>query len=937
MAGWQDAPLVSGWQQAPVVKSPGVGAFAKRGLARGLGAPVDLVNAGLGLVGLGRERPFFGSKTWQQTLDETFGGPSAPEGAKPTTFPEAMAGGAAEAVGSLLPGAVIVKGLSAGKGLAGYIARRIGETFARQPASAVAGTAVAGAGAGIGGQAAVQLTDDERARIFGELAGGFAAAPLGAAPGAALRATDVTLSNVPLGVGKVYRAAKAGLFPFTRGGAEVRARARVQGLVADPDVAAARMAEPTIADVSPATRSGEPALMALEREVLNTDPKLAAEFAGKSREATDKLRQEISEIAGGGQVEETRQFLGQRLESTTAGIEANRQARQAATERQRGITTGLADVDAEAAARDVAARSSRLLNALNIRADQARAVTEQRLAALSPTQRKSEAAVIVREEIENALTAANNQARELWEAVPMDIQVPTNTGRAAYGELVAKTPQAQQDSIPDKARRFLDPDSNQKFGDAESVREVWGLRSDLLETAREARAAGKFNAARMADDLADALLSDLGAVQGETAGAVGQPLREALDFSRVVAERFRRGAVGKILGTERAGGERIAPEMTLEATVGAGGTRGAVAASQIAAAAPTSQAAKEGTRQYLLNRLQDVAVKGSAFNQVAARKFVTDNADMLDQYPALRQEIEGVASSADLSDRIGATMASRSKRVTRAAGRLTAASDAEGRAVTAEAERTARETAKLTDRQAFARTTAVEKKSYVSAFLNAPVEQEFDVVLKAKNPVAAASALKRSAQKDQSGRALAGLKASFADYLIRRASTKAGDLSGLDIVLNDSRMMAGAREFMAPDDIMRLRRIAGELKNIETAAGPLPSVGKAVISDVPSTILSLAARTLAAGEAAKVAKHTGGHGLIIAGMFTKRAQQLLTNLTRDRAKALLTEAVQDQELFKTLLTTTATQMGRKAVNMRLNTWLEIPGRTFLENQDETSR
>src|SRR5690606_1787240 len=152
--------------------------------------------------------------------------------------------------------------------------------------------------------------------------------------------------------------------------------------------------------------------------------------------------------------------------------------------------------------------------------------------------------------------------------------------KARYRGLVADLPRAQRDDIPEAARRFLGG-GNESFGSEESVKEVHGLYSALREEARNSRAGDtrNLNRARLADDMADALLEDMQSIE-----AASQPLREAIDFSRHLNERFSRGSVGRVLGNERTGGDRVADIQTLDATVGRPGRSGAVGYDELARA-----------------------------------------------------------------------------------------------------------------------------------------------------------------------------------------------------------------------------------------------------------------------------------------------------------------------------------------------------------------
>ena len=132
--------------------------------------------------------------------------------------------------------------------------------------------------------------------------------------------------------------------------------------------------------------------------------------------------------------------------------------------------------------------------------------------------------------------------------------------------------------MPASAARVIDPRVKKT-----TVQELYGLYRKLGEEAVEARAAGKFNKARIAQELRTSILDDLN--KFSASGEVGDSLKLARDFSAELNKKFTKGAVGRILRSSREGIEAVAPEMTLRASIGMGDIPAKLATKQIVEAA----------------------------------------------------------------------------------------------------------------------------------------------------------------------------------------------------------------------------------------------------------------------------------------------------------------------------------------------------------------
>lgn len=798
------------------------------------------------------------------------------------------------------------------------VGRVLGEGMARAPGLAFAGeiASTLGAGAAMGGAKEV-LPDSPLAEGAAAMVGGFAPATAG-----------LVMGRLPSVL--AMKAARMTFLSFTASGARIRASRRLAGLVDDPEAAAKRLAEPTTANLTPAQRVGGGRMLALERAVIDSDAKLEAEFAARTRENVETLRGAMKDIGGDATIADAQAAGRARRSELFNNIESRLNRRLSDTEKER-----LTAID------DAAQRRDHLAGLAETRTTQALEIAQQRVAKLRPEIRESQAARIVREEIEKAAGVSRAQRKALWDEVPVDVQVPPSKSEMIYraftGQLtpdeaaanpeLAKLilPRAQRDAIPEKARRFLDPESNSRFKNTERVHEVWGLRSDLLEESRRLRAAGNHNAARVSDTIADGLLDDLGARSGEITGDAGARLRTALDYSRIHAERFQQGPVGRILGYEKTGEAAVDPMLTLETALGRGGLRGAVGAGAVRTAAPGAET-EEGIKQYLLTRFREAAVRGEKVNPQAARAWVEKNADLLEAYPKLADDMRSSATAQELAERTASEGAEEVKGIARLAEKTVRTAETQARRETANAEKIAA-----------ARKSRVRKAT--EKFIGADVDDALNPLFGTGGPAAAAR-IRSMVSKDGTGRALQGLKAGVVDNLIRR-SEKDGVPSGVNLqsLLTQGRTRRALGRILSQDELLRLDRIAREFAKIEASQGPLPGIG-GVISDKPAMLLDFVVGTIAARRGAALGKGVSGASLKTASFATERARALLRGITRDRARELLNEAVRNQYLMQTLLMEATTAKQIKVVGNRLNAWLlGESGRQFqniVGNQSEDS-
>lgn len=807
--------------------------FLNQGIASSLGAPVDLVNAGLGAIGLPvSEEPFLGSRSIGRGMG-SIGARVAEPGAQPENLMDYVGRGMGGAAGALPLGAGLV-GLASNSAspVAQGVSQSLSQPFVNTPARALIAESLAGAGAGTGEAIANQIAPGSAgAQLTGALAGGVIG---GMGPMLASRGVQST----PV-LGTALRMGAAEIAPFTEAGAMQRARGRMSGLVEDRDAALRNLDQESIGGLSPAARTGDRRLMGLEQTIRRDYPEIDLSMRQAETESAARLRDEFSAPARGQTPEAARSYATERL--------------------------------------------GRIVGQMDERIAQAEQNAQRRIAALEPSRQQADASLVVREELESALASARKQENELWSAVPRDAMVPTVSAKQRYRAIVEDMPSAQRDDLPSKARDFLEEGGNQTFGSQESVREMHGLYSALRQEARNARAGDtpSRNKARIADDLADALLDDMNTVSGASV-----PLREALDFSRQVNERFRQGSVGRALGNERTGGDRVSDIQTLDRTIGRGGRAGAVGYDEVARALQgNGSQSSQAMDDYVRGRFADAAIRDGSLRTGPAQSFQNSNADLLSRMPDTQQRIADALLADSTSRRVGATMRGRQ--------------------------------------------SAVERRSAASTLIGARPGEEMQTILRSANPQETARQLMRQARNDPSGAAQAGLKDVVLGDLIIGGRTGNFDEAGQALVsgrniqsrLDDPRYNAVATEILTPQEIERTNRIAQEFSNMEMMARRGAEAGP-IMGDQPNSIISYLARSLAARQGAQMGR--GGASLQTAQMASKRMQRILEGLTNNRAEELLVRSAQDEDLYRLLLSE-GTTMTRQQENRLIETMSGIFG------------
>ena len=539
-----------------------------------------------------------------------------------------------------------------------------------------------------------------------------------------------------------------------------------------------------------------------------------------------------------------------------------------------------------------------MLAALDSRLKQAGTLSKQRISEVSPNLRATEASTIVREEIESALKAARAQETDLWTEFTNsspDILFPVTAARTTYLTLRNSLPRAQRDNMPENATEFLDPNSKNKgkFGKSETAVELHGLYSALREDA------GKRNEARIADEIADSILDDLGA-RADDPTDVGFAIKNAITFSRLLNEKFHRGAVGKLLGYAREGGATVDPKLTLDRIM-APGRRGSVATQQaveaIGEGAVDSPAAME---DFIRTLFIDRAVVDNTVNLAQARRFLTSHEDLLNQFPRLRKELTDARDAQDVADRITTTVQARRKRL------------------------------------------ISPSMSRASEFLRSNVGDEIKRIIASNDPVRFAQQIQRQVRTDPTGKSIKGLRGGAVDYLLgqsRRIKEIDGQpqsvIDGMRLlnVLDDKKTASVMEALLTRGDLDRLREIARQLALVQKAMAGGKSLDK-IMADFPNTIINFIGTTLGARAGAQLGTGISGAALKTASATSALVNKFLGRLTNDKAEALIRDATTNEDLYAALLRNGDTPEGAKIINTRLNAWLAgVEGRYLTQDEE----
>tara|TARA_B100000902_G_scaffold81220_1_gene85808 strand:+ start:3986 stop:7453 length:3468 start_codon:yes stop_codon:yes gene_type:complete len=201
--------------------------------------------------------------------------------------------------------------------------------------------------------------------------------------------------------------------------------------------------------------------------------------------------------------------------------------------------------------------------------------------------------------------------------------------------------------------------------------ELVDMRSTALNLARKLSADGLYNEARIASDFASAALQDLENIADDSLSAAYQGARA---YSRSLNDVFTRGLAGDILQTTRQGGQRQAPELLAQTLLRGNADPvqlrfqqvqeiGRFGLGQDFIGPPTDAAVAtmqdlDTVYEAIIRNARSAALtpgaplqEGGKINQAALNRWMTQNDDLLRQFPGLREDLSNLNTAQTLFNR----------------------------------------------------------------------------------------------------------------------------------------------------------------------------------------------------------------------------------------------------------------------------------------------
>ncbi len=812
-----------------------------RGLMNVLGAPTDLVGAGMGKlmdvtgaseafpgVRRGVSQPVGGS--------EQLGGLMASTGATFRDFEQVPEGyrpiaRAGETVGESIPFAALpffAASRLGTKAATGTFAPFVEAARTAPVATALAeGTAAAGAGIGAG-IAEAAAPGNPWARMGGELVGGVVS-PVTIITGASKKIT-----------GRLRQSYDQIASGFTRAGAEQAAARQAQRFVktfgGSPADVALTLEQPSVsgAKLTAGQKSGDVALQALENKLI--------------------------------------------AESQVFGVKTSEQIKENILVINEAMRRAAASGDPEDLVRLAAARRDYWDSLVETRM----AIAEQKLAqaaeSVAPAEALSTGANLQARKIaEDAMEDARGMEKVMWGRIPKDEIVSPTRLKAASKEATEGLLKGEKLDIPAPINMFIR--ATVKKGEA-TAGDMLTLRGRILSEMRKIRGsqAPDWDMHRRLGVLSDSILDDLADLNPAAA--------EARDFSRTLNDRFSRGYVGRALGFDAQGGERIPPEMLLERGVGAGaagrGPGRALASEQLETAATPFGEMPPTARLQEMRQAEEQVIRDMARKAVdpetgritprSMERFRRDNAELMARFPEIDQSL---ASAADATRIYGSQI----KKL------------------------------QMTDK--FVKREAAFAKILPPGLRAADVDvsRMFTKMMASDTPVGSADKVFRMArQASLKGNkdALKGAGQVYTDYLLSSSVDSAGLISGKRLTAlldaHDGKVLASAMQNGVIDapKLARIRQIADEATRLEGAMR-YPGRLDTVIEE-PSAMLDIMARVSGAniGGSTGLARASGS-GLVLAHAGSKYMRKLVEQIPAAKVRDVLMEAVEDPFLMADLL------------------------------------
>ncbi len=520
------------------------------------------------------------------------------------------------------------------------------------------------------------------------------------------------------------------------------------------------------------------------------------------------------------------------------------------------------------ASRFLARRIDQTLANIKIRVRKARATAQSRIDRLEPNTAPEVAAKIAREEFDKAYQAARDDEKEIWSKIGNGRFLTEGIIDRAR-QIIAETPRLSgEGGEPDLPLAILEIAGSEKTPSTlkavETIGEISALSSRINRDIREASAAGKVNLARQLRLIRDAIYDDIVPV-----GDVDQKaLSAARKFSRVLNDKFTRGPMGTLLNLKASGALTVDPELTLTRLVTTG-PAGRIAAQKLLESVGDDPEAvgrmNEMIQQHLLNQFAAKTTSGEgAFNPNAAQTFVRNNPS-LELFPELRVQMLDASQGQRLYDLVSVVAKNR--------------------------------------------TNNINKQAIASRVTNTEVPIAISEIFKSKNPIKDTDSLLRSAEKDESGETLGGIKSALYDHIIAKITRTGSDPNrpiinyGLanNFINNKTnraviRKVYGETALRLLDAVQKGMLYQARGKNLRTPAGASARRSGGMGQEFAGNLGTLLG--------ARLLGRITGHTLLAAGIgkrYALKAFDMITSAPQDDILVILQKALEDPGFARDLL------------------------------------
>lgn len=496
--------------------------------------------------------------------------------------------------------------------------------------------------------------------------------------------------------------------------------------------------------------------------------------------------------------------------------------------------------------------------------------TDDRLRRFAVTAGKEEQAnLIARSALDNSMKSAKATEKQLWQAIPNDVLVPTDGFAQAWMKIRGEMTQVSRGSdTPWNAEAWLTSinfgknKGQPRIGEWISVQEGRDLIGKLREEARNATSAlgeTNWNKARLANELADAINLDMGASIDGLDPAIREQMNEAVAFTKEFSATWRNPAISGLFARSDTGSRLVRDTEVLEHLF-SNPSKNRGNYDDLIAAVGDDPAVNGALKDYLRFSM----FNNQSFNREAAESFLKDNERLLDRMPDFRKEIEDAISIND-------------------------------------------------DGMNILKSTEADFEPILAAatvFLKDQPLAAITKVFKSDNPTRNMAEIIGLARQDSTGAAMLGVQEAFGTYMLEQA-TKGSDFvttGGSRYVdynlLEETLRKPAIRDTLSmvfdEKQLLRWNKVRATARRVQMFTDTGGSVEK-IQQDLASKILVTASRVAGARLGGGViASNTLGSSLQTAAIISSTLSEMAKAGIENPSQELIKMAVLDENLFKAL-------------------------------------